>query len=59
MNNFFDDRKAKLEIYQKNYRGKKDAVAKVSIPDNIFKCPHCRNLLSKMIMNGILSFVEM
>jgi acetyl-CoA carboxylase carboxyl transferase subunit beta len=48
MNNFFDDRKAKLEIYQKNYRGKKDAVAKVSIPDNIFlKCPHCREFIIK------------
>ncbi|HHX80492.1 MAG TPA: acetyl-CoA carboxylase carboxyltransferase subunit beta [Acholeplasmataceae bacterium] len=48
MNNFFDDRKAKLETYQKNYRGKKDAVAKVAIPDNIFlKCPHCREFIIK------------
>jgi acetyl-CoA carboxylase carboxyl transferase subunit beta len=46
MNNFFDDRKAKLETYQKNYRGKKDEVEKVMIPDDLFiKCPHCQELV--------------
>ncbi|HEY8395769.1 MAG TPA: acetyl-CoA carboxylase, carboxyltransferase subunit beta [Bacilli bacterium] len=48
MNNFFDDRRAKLETYQKNYRGKKEEVEKVTIPDNIFtKCPHCQELVIK------------
>ena len=48
MNNFFDERKAKLEIYQKNYRGKKEEVEKLTIPDDIFiKCPHCQGLVIK------------
>ena len=29
MNNFFDDRKAKVETYHKNYRGKKDPVSRL------------------------------
>ncbi|NLD25948.1 MAG: acetyl-CoA carboxylase carboxyltransferase subunit beta [Acholeplasmataceae bacterium] len=46
MNNFFEDRKAKVEIYRKNYRGKKESVTKVSIPDGVFvKCDHCQELI--------------
>jgi acetyl-CoA carboxylase carboxyl transferase subunit beta len=46
MNNFFDDRKAKVETYHKNYRGKKDPVSKVAIPDGVFiKCNHCQEIL--------------
>ena len=46
MNNFFDDRKAKLEIYQKNYRRKKEEVEKLTIPDGIFiKCLHCGDMV--------------
>lgn len=52
MNNFFDERKAKLEIYQKNYRGKKEEVEKLTIPDDIFiKCPTARGLSSRTIMS--------
>ncbi|MCK9470412.1 MAG: acetyl-CoA carboxylase, carboxyltransferase subunit beta [Bacilli bacterium] len=41
MNNFIDNRKARLERY-KNIRGKNNNVTKVSIPDGIFvKCEHC------------------
>lgn len=41
MNNFIDNRKARLERY-KNIRGKSNNVTKVSIPDGIFvKCEKC------------------
>lgn len=46
MDNFFEDRKAKMEIYRKNYRGKKDSVTRVSIPDGVFvKCNLCQELI--------------
>lgn len=41
MNNFIDDRKAKIERYR-NIRGKTNVINKVSIPDGVFvKCEDC------------------
>jgi acetyl-CoA carboxylase carboxyl transferase subunit beta len=46
MNNFFDDRKAKIEIYKKSIRGKNQEITKVDIPDGLFiKCEKCNEML--------------
>lgn len=42
MNNYLDDRKAKLEAYLKNIRGKNLETTKIDIPEGLFiKCEQC------------------
>ena len=42
MNNIFEDRKAKVETYKKDIRGKKEKLFKVDIPEGLFvKCEKC------------------
>ncbi|MDF2699744.1 MAG: acetyl-CoA carboxylase subunit beta, partial [Haloplasmataceae bacterium] len=42
MENFFEDRKTKIEIFNKNVRRKNYVISKVDIPDGLFvKCEKC------------------
>ena len=46
MENFFEDRKSKLDIFKKTFRRKKVNVTKVDIPDGLFiKCEQCKELI--------------
>jgi len=46
MNNIFEDRKAKVETYKKDIRGKKEKLFKVDIPEGLFvKCEKCNEHL--------------
>jgi len=46
MNNFFDNRKAKVETFKKNIRGKNTNSSKVDIPDGLFiKCDSCNEYI--------------
>jgi acetyl-CoA carboxylase carboxyl transferase subunit beta len=46
MDDFFQDRKTKVEVYRKYYRGKRIFSSKVNIPNGIFiKCEKCNETL--------------
>lgn len=46
MNNFFEDRKAKVENFKKEIRGKNVVTQKVDIPDGLFvKCEKCNEYI--------------
>lgn len=46
MNNFIDDRKAKVESFKKEFRRKNNSGEKIDIPDGLFiNCEHCQELI--------------
>lgn len=46
MNNFFDDRRAKVESFKKDFRRKKASGEKTNVPEGLFvKCESCQQLI--------------